>query len=185
MHALPRLLTCALPPSTCPSPFELVRCSPVPFSLSRLCPAAMSDARMSDRELFELNSKAAVQNYNVDPRLDYRTVSAINGPLVVLDNVKFPSYNEIVSLTLPDGSRRGGQVLEVSGSKAIVQVFEGTSGIDVKETHIEFTGSSMKLPVSEDMLGRIFNGSGNPVDKGPKVFAEDYLDINGACQGDD
>lgn len=139
----------------------------------------MSEARMSDRELFELNSKAAVKNYSVDPRLDYRTVSAINGPLVVLDNVKFPSYNEIVSLTLPDGSRRGGQVLEVSGSKAVVQVFEGTSGIDVKDTHIEFTGSSMKLPVSEDMLGRIFNGSGNPVDKGPKVFAEDYLDING------
>lgn len=60
-----------------------------------------------------------------------------------------------------------------------MQVFEGTSGIDVKETHIEFSGASMKLPVSEDMLGRIFNGSGQPVDKGPKVFAEDYLDING------
>lgn len=92
---------------------------------------------------------------------------------------QFPSFNEIVSLTLPDGSNRRGQVLEVSGSKAIVQVFEGTSGIDVRDTHIEFTGSSMKLPVSEDMLGRIFNGSGDPVDKGPKVFAEDYLDING------
>ncbi|UZJ56766.1 hypothetical protein CBS101457_006086 [Exobasidium rhododendri] len=140
----------------------------------------MTDARMSDKELFQLNQKAAVKNYSIDPRLDYRTVSAINGPLVVLDNVKFPSYNEIVSLTLPDGSRRGGQVLEVSGSKAVVQVFEGTSGIDVRDTHIEFTGSSMKLPVSEDMLGRIFNGSGNPVDKGPKVFAEDYLDINGS-----
>ncbi|WFD34202.1 Vacuolar ATP synthase subunit B [Malassezia cuniculi] len=140
----------------------------------------MTDARLSDKELFELNAKAAVSNYNVDPRLDYRTVSAVNGPLVVLDNVKFPSYNEIVTLTLPDGSRRGGQVLEVSGSKAIVQVFEGTSGIDVKNTHIELTGSSMKLPVSEDMQGRIFNGSGNPVDKGPRVFAEDYLDINGS-----
>ncbi|CAO1623488.1 unnamed protein product [Jaminaea pallidilutea] len=140
----------------------------------------MSGPRMSDQELFDINAKAAVKNYSVEPRLDYRTVSSINGPLVILDNVKFPSYNEIVSLTLPDGSRRGGQVLEVSGSKAVVQVFEGTSGIDVKETHIEFSGSSMKLPVSEDMLGRIFNGSGNPVDKGPKVFAEDYLDINGS-----
>ncbi|KDN47364.1 V-type ATPase [Tilletiaria anomala UBC 951] len=140
----------------------------------------MADPRMSDQELFALNAKAAVKNYSVDPRLDYRTVSAINGPLVVLDKVRFPSYNEIVSLTLPDGSKRGGQVLEVSGDKAIVQVFEGTSGIDVKDTHIEFTGSSMKLPVSEDMLGRIFNGSGAPVDKGPKVFAEDYLDINGS-----
>lgn len=70
-------------------------------------------------------------------------------------------------------------MLEVQGKKAIVQVFEGTSGVDVKATHVEFTGSSMKLPVAEDMLGRIFNGSGNPIDKGPKVFAEDYLDING------
>lgn len=70
-------------------------------------------------------------------------------------------------------------MLEVSGKKAIVQVFEGTSGVDVKATHVEFTGSSMRLPVSEDMLGRIFNGSGVPIDRGPKVFAEDYLDING------
>ncbi|KAL9940716.1 hypothetical protein V8E36_000204 [Tilletia maclaganii] len=140
----------------------------------------MTDARLSDHELFQLNASAAVKNYSVEPRLDYRTVSAVNGPLVILDNVKFPSYNEIVSLTLPDGTRRGGQVLEVSGNKAIVQVFEGTSGIDVRDTHIEFTGSSMKLPVSEDMLGRVFNGSGQPADKGPKVFAEDYLDINGS-----
>ena len=85
-----------------------------------------------------------------------------------------------MTLTLPDGSRRGGQVLEVQGKKAIIQVFEGTTGIDVKATHVEFTGSSMKLPVAEDMLGRIFNGSGAPIDQGPKVFAEDYLDINGA-----
>lgn len=97
------------------------------------------------------------------------------------DGGQFPSYNEIVQLTLPDGTKRGGQVLEVQGKKAIVQVFEGTSGVDVKATHVEFTGSSMKLPVAEDMLGRIFNGSGQPIDQGPKVFAEDYLDINGAC----
>ncbi|KAG8991350.1 Vacuolar ATP synthase subunit B [Tulasnella sp. JGI-2019a] len=136
--------------------------------------------RMSDKELAQINAAAVTKEYRVDPRLDYRTVSAVNGPLVVLDNVKFPAYNEIVQLTLPDGSKRGGQVLEVQGKKAIVQVFEGTSGVDVKATHVEFTGSGMKLPVSEDMLGRIFNGSGNPIDKGPKVFAEDYLDINGS-----
>ncbi|GAA5974650.1 hypothetical protein JCM11641_007039 [Rhodosporidiobolus odoratus] len=141
---------------------------------------APQDPRISDKEAFNLNASAAVRRYDVNPRLDYRTVSAVNGPLVVLDNVKFPSYNEIVQLTLPDGTVRGGQVLEVSGRKAIVQVFEGTSGIDVNATHVEFTGSSMRLPVSEDMLGRIFNGSGNPIDKGPKVFAEEYLDINGS-----
>ena len=60
-----------------------------------------------------------------------------------------------------------------------VEVFEGTSGVDTSATRIAFSGSSMKLPVSEDMLGRVFNGSGNPIDKGPKVWAEDYLDING------
>ena len=70
-------------------------------------------------------------------------------------------------------------MLEVSGKKAVVQVFEGTSGVDTSATRIAFSGSSMKLPVSEDMLGRVFNGSGNPIDKGPKVWAEDYLDING------
>lgn len=86
-------------------------------------------------------------------------------------------------MTLPDGTKRAGQVLEVSGKKAVVQVFEGTSGIDARATHVEFTGDVLKMPVSEDMLGRIFNGSGKPIDKGPKVFAEDYLDINGtgAC----
>ncbi|KAL4080683.1 P-loop containing nucleoside triphosphate hydrolase protein [Scleroderma citrinum] len=138
------------------------------------------DARISDSELAAINAAAVTREYRVQPHLDYRTVSAINGPLVVLDNVKFPAYNEIVQLTLPDGSKRGGQVLEVQGKKAIVQVFEGTTGVDVKATHVEFTGSSMKLPVAEDMLGRIFNGSGNPIDQGPRVFAEDYLDINGS-----
>jgi len=140
----------------------------------------MTDARMSDRELAQINAAAAIREYGVNPRMDYRTVAAVNGPLVVLDNVSFPSYNEIVQLTLPDGSVRGGQVLEVSGKKAIVQVFEGTSGVDTSATRIAFSGSSMKLAVSEDMLGRVFNGSGNPIDKGPKVWAEEYLDINGS-----
>jgi V-type H+-transporting ATPase subunit B len=66
-----------------------------------------------------------------------------------------------------------------TGDRAVVQVFEGTSGIDVKKTKVEFTGQSLKLGVSEDMLGRIFDGSGRAIDKGPKVLAEDYLDING------
>jgi V-type H+-transporting ATPase subunit B len=88
--------------------------------------------------------------------------------------------------TLPDGTKRSGQVLEVSGKKAIVQVFEGTSGVDVKATRVEFSGDVLKMPVSEDMLGRVFNGSGKSIDKGisvfnqgPKVFAEEYLDIQG------
>merc|ERR1711881_348470 len=117
---------------------------------------------------------------SVRPRLTYNTIGGVNGPLVILDNVKFPRYNEIVSLTLPDGSSRSGQVLEARGNRAVVQVFEGTTGIDVKKTKVEFTGHSLKIGVSEDMLGRIFDGSGRAIDKGPKVLAEDYLDINGS-----
>lgn len=58
-------------------------------------------------------------------------------------------------------------------------MFEGTSGVDVKSTHVEFTGDTLKMPVSEDMLGRVFNGSGKAIDKGPKIFAEEFLDIQG------
>ncbi|GAB7360359.1 hypothetical protein MBLNU230_g8317t1 [Neophaeotheca triangularis] len=117
---------------------------------------------------------------SVQPRIRYNTVGGVNGPLVVLENVKFPRFNEIVTLTLPDGTERSGQVLEARGSRAVVQVFEGTTGIDVKRTKVEFTGHSLKLGVSEDMLGRTFDGSGRAIDKGPKVLAEDYLDINGS-----
>merc|ERR1712193_269112 len=117
---------------------------------------------------------------SVQPRIRYNTVGGINGPLVILDNVKYPKFNEIVTLTLPDGTERSGQVLEARGDRAVVQVFEGTSGIDVKKTRVEFTGESLKLGVSEDMLGRIFDGSGRAIDKGPRVLAEDYLDINGS-----
>jgi V-type H+-transporting ATPase subunit B len=79
---------------------------------------------------------------------------------VILDNVKLPKYAEIVNLTLGDGTTRAGQVLEVSGSRAVVQVFEGTSGIDNRKTCCEFTGDVLKMGVSEEMLGRSFNGSG-------------------------
>ncbi|RIA98425.1 V-type H+-transporting ATPase subunit B [Glomus cerebriforme] len=135
---------------------------------------------MNEKQAFQINAAAATRNYSITPHIDYRTVTSVNGPLVVLDHVKFPKYAEIVNLTLPDGSRRAGQVLEVQGKRAVVQVFEGTSGVDAKATHVEFTGDTLKIPVSEDMLGRIFNGSGKSIDKGPKVFAEEFLDINGS-----
>jgi len=122
---------------------------------------------------------AVTRDYISQPRLTYQTVSGVNGPLVILDKVKYAKYAEIVTLTLADGTERSGQVLEVSGDKAIVQVFEGTSGIDAKHTTCEFTGDILRIPTSEDMLGRIFNGSGKPIDKGPSVLPEDYLDIQG------
>ena len=92
---------------------------------------------LSDKELFDINKRAVEQGFKVKPRLNYNTVSGVNGPLVILEKVKFPRYNEIVNLTLPDGTVRQGQVLEIRGDRAIVQVFEGTSGIDVKKTTVE------------------------------------------------
>ncbi|KAI4460895.1 v-type proton atpase subunit b [Holotrichia oblita] len=106
-----------------------------------------------------------LQNKCRENKNAYKTVSGVNGPLVILDDVKFPKFAEIVQLKLSDGTLRSGQVLEVSGSKAVVQVFEGTSGIDAKNTLCEFTGDILRTPVSEDMLGRVFNGSGKPIDK--------------------
>ncbi|CAH8391094.1 unnamed protein product [Eruca vesicaria subsp. sativa] len=111
--------------------------------------------------------------------MEYRTVSGVAGPLVILEKVKGPKYQEIVNIRLGDGSMRRGQVLEVDGEKAVVQVFEGTSGIDNKFTTVQFTGEVLKTPVSQDMLGRIFNGSGKPIDNGPPILPEAYLDISG------
>ncbi|KAI9095895.1 P-loop containing nucleoside triphosphate hydrolase protein [Phlyctochytrium arcticum] len=138
-----------------------------------------ADPRIGAQEAAAVHAAAVTRNYVVEPRMDYRTVAGVNGPLVILDNVKFAKFSEIVELTLPDGTKRAGQVLEVQGKRAIVQVFEGTTGVDAKVTRVEFTGETLKIPVSEDMLGRVFNGSGKGIDRGPKVFAEDYLDIQG------
>lgn len=146
---------------------------------SVIMPSKKKQAQASAADAFAANVAAATTDYSVKPRLDYHTVQSVAGPLVVLQNVKFPKYAEIVNLTLGDGSQKRGQVLEVHGSKAIVQVFEGTEGVDNKHSHLEFTGEVLKMPVSEDMLGRVFNGSGKPIDKGPPVMAEEYLDIQG------
>jgi V-type H+-transporting ATPase subunit B len=73
---------------------------------------------------------------------------------------------------------RKGQVLEIAGKRAVVQIFEGTQGIDNKKTHVEFTGDVLRMPISEEMLGRSFNGSGIPIDNGPPVLAEKFIDIN-------
>jgi len=129
---------------------------------------------------YAANAAAATRNYQVKPRIDYRTITGVEGPLVILENVKFPTFGEIVNVNLSDGSVRQGQILEVNKKRAVVQVFEGTSGIDNKRCHIEFTGDTMKMPISDDLMGRAFNGSGKPIDKGPSVMAEDFLNINGA-----
>jgi len=120
------------------------------------------------------------KDFKVQPRVEYKTISGVEGPLVILDNVKFPTFGEIVNVTLSDGRLRQGQILEINKSKAVVQVFEGTSDIDVKNCKIEFTGQTMKMPIADDIMGRSFSGSGKPLGGGPKILAEDFLDINGA-----
>jgi len=126
-----------------------------------------------------VHAKAVTTDYSITPRVDYRTVLDVEGPLVTLDNVKFPKYAEIVNVRLGSGEMRKGQVLEIEGKKAVVQIFEGTSDIDNLNTHCEFTGDVLRMPISTEMLGRQFNGSGVPIDHGPPVLAEDFLDIQG------
>lgn len=111
---------------------------------------------------------------------DYRTVSYVTGPLVFVNQVHGVAYNEMVALRMPDGSKRSGQVLEVSGDIAVIQVFEGTQGIDVDETEIRFLEEVAKIDVSPDLLGRILNGVGKPIDGGSPIIPEARLDITGA-----
>jgi V/A-type H+-transporting ATPase subunit B len=111
---------------------------------------------------------------------EYRTISRISGPLLFVEAVQDVGYNELVRVIASDGSERRGQILEVSDKMAVVQVFEGTSGLDVKGTAVRFTGETIKLPVSSDMLGRVLDGSGTPIDGGPNIIPEDYWDVHGA-----
>jgi len=130
--------------------------------------------------LHQINAAAAVRDYQILPRMDYSSITQVKGPLVILDNVKLPKYSEIVTITLKNGEKRQGQVLEISGKQAVVQIFEGTSAIDNTHTRLEFSGDVMKMPISEEMLGRTFDGSGRAIDqKDLPILAEDFLDISG------
>lgn len=111
---------------------------------------------------------------------EYRTISRISGPLLFVEAVKGVGFGELVRIVAPDGSERRGQVLEVSDKMAVVQVFEGTSGLDVEGTAVRFAGETIRLPVSSNMLGRVFDGSGTPIDGGPRILPEDYWDVHGA-----
>ncbi|MDZ4655793.1 MAG: V-type ATP synthase subunit B [Coriobacteriia bacterium] len=112
--------------------------------------------------------------------VEYKTVSYITGPLVFVENVHNVAYNEMVNLVLADGSERSGQVLEVAGTTVVIQVFEGTRGIDVDRTRIRFLEEVAKIDVSVDLLGRILNGTGKPIDGGAPVVPEKRLDITGS-----
>ncbi len=112
-------------------------------------------------------------------RKEHRTVNYVSGPLIFAEYARGVSFGEIARVTLPNGEERTGQVLDVSGSLAVIQVFEGTSGIDNQDTSIRFTGEPPMIGVSLDMLGRILDGTGKPRDGGPEVIEETRLDING------
>ncbi len=110
---------------------------------------------------------------------EYRTVRQITGPLMLVDGVEGITYGELADIKLSDGSTRRGRVLEVTGSRAMVQVFEGTSGLAPEDVKVKFLGKGMELGVSIDMLGRVFDGFGRPIDDGPAIIPEKYLNVNG------
>ena len=110
---------------------------------------------------------------------EYTTVSEVSGPLMVVEGVEGVAYNEIVEIEAPTGEHRRGQVLEVKDDVAVVQVFEGTTDLNTLNTKVRFTGETAKIGVSKDMMGRIFDGTGKPIDGGPEIIPEKELDING------
>jgi len=109
----------------------------------------------------------------------FLTIKEVSGPLLFVESATGVGYGELVEVTTPSGEERTGQVIDVSEDVTIVQVFEGTSNLDAEITAARFTGESIKLPVSMDMLGRVFTGGGHPADGGPDIIPEDYWDIHG------
>jgi len=111
---------------------------------------------------------------------EYQSVDKVAGPLIFVNDVEDAAYNELVEIVLPSGERVKGQVLDTSKGVSVVQVFGTTTGIDVPTTKIRFLGETLQLGVSTDMLGRVFNGLGEPKDNGPTIVSDKKLDINGA-----
>ncbi len=110
----------------------------------------------------------------------YSTVSRVVGPIIVVDGVEGVAYGEVVEITMPAGGKRLGQVLETRSTRAVVQVFGGTRDLDTRETTVRFTGNTMTIALSEEMLGRVFNGIAGPIDGGGPVIPEEVRDIYGS-----
>ena len=110
---------------------------------------------------------------------EYKTIREISGPLMVVDHVQGVTYDELAEIVLSDGSTRRCKVLEVNGDRAVVQLFEASAGINLADSRIRFLGHPLQLAVSRDMLGRVFNGMGQPIDGGPEIIADEHRDING------
>ncbi|MCD8087769.1 MAG: V-type ATP synthase subunit B [Oscillospiraceae bacterium] len=110
---------------------------------------------------------------------EYKTISEIASPLMMVKNVEGVTYDELAEIELPNGEKRRCKVLEVDGDTAVVQLFESAQGINLAASKVRFLGHPLQLGVSEDMLGRVFNGMGEPIDGGPAILPEKYEDING------
>lgn len=110
---------------------------------------------------------------------EYRTISEVAGPLMLVKNVEGVKYGELGEIELISGETRRCRVLEVNGDNALVQLFESSAGINVAESKVRFLGRGIELPVSMDMLGRVFDGLGRPADGGPNIIPDTRLDING------
>ena len=111
--------------------------------------------------------------------IEYLGLSAINGPLVVLEGIRGAAYDEIVEMTVDGKEKKLGRIIEIYKDKAIIQVFEGTEGMALRNTHTRLTGHPMEIAVSESMLGRTFNGIGEPIDGLGDIVSGEKLDING------
>ena len=111
--------------------------------------------------------------------VQYIGLEQVTGPLIALENVKGVGYEEVASIKLEDGTERIGRIVELAGDKAILQVFEGTKGLSLKNTRTSFTGKPLEIPLSKDILGRVFNGAGKPIDNLGYIYPEKFADING------
>ena len=110
---------------------------------------------------------------------EYKTIQEIASPLMIVKNVEGVTYDELAEIELPNGEVRRCKVLEVDDDHAVVQLFESAQGINLAQSKVRFLGHPLQLGVSEDMLGRVFNGMGEPIDGGPAILAEEHRDING------
>src|SRR5579863_8690069 len=124
-------------------------------------------------------TKAATRPATPAVPVEYRTIDRVSGPLLFVREVANAAYGELVEIALPDGTRRQGQVLDSRKGLAIVQVFGPTMGMNVEQTSVKFLGEVAQLAVSDAMLGRVFNGLGEPRDGGPRIVSETKLEIVG------
>ena len=110
---------------------------------------------------------------------EYRTVQEVAGPLMLVKEVEGVKYDELGEIELESGETRRCRVLEVNGTDALVQLFEASTGINLSNSKVRFLGRMMELGVSEDMLGRVFDGLGRPIDGGPEIIPEKRMNVNG------